>query len=93
MSSFGEADKASRVKSGKSEKSEWKVLATLGEIQKNKADTLKITRVNYAGKELVNLQIWRKNSETGKVFPLKDQKLSFNIELKDKVAEAISAAE
>lgn len=88
--SFTDADKASR---GKVEKSEWKVLATLGEFKKNKADTLKITRVNFANKDLINFQIWRENSETGKTYPLKDQKLSFNIDLRDKVIEALQTAE
>jgi hypothetical protein len=71
---------------------EWKIIATLGEIQKNKSDVLKITRVSFRGKELVNLQVWRKNTETEEIFPLKDQKMSFNIELKDQVIEAISSA-
>ena len=72
-------------------KGEWKVIAILGEIQKNRSDTLKVTRVNYMDKDLINLQVWRKNTETEEVFPLKGG-ISFNVELKDKVTEAISAA-
>lgn len=90
MSNFGEVDKKSRT--SKTEKPKWEIVATLDEIQKNKLDTLKITRVKFAGKELVNLQIWRRNAETDEVFPLKDQKMSFNIELKDRVGEAILSA-
>lgn len=88
--SFKEADQTS--KNTPKEKAEWKVIATLGEIKKNKLDTLKVTRVNYADKDLINLQVWRLNTETGKTYPLKEQKLSFNIEFKDQVVEAISAA-
>jgi hypothetical protein len=74
------------------EKGEWKIIATLGEIQKNKIDMLKITRASFMGKELINLQVWRKNTETEEIFPLKDQRISFNIEFRDKVIDAISAA-
>ena len=70
----------------------WEVLAILAEIQKNKSDVLKITKVNYDGRELVNLQVWRTDKDTGKTFPLKEQKLTFGIEYKDKVAEAIQTA-
>lgn len=86
--SFGSVERARK----KQEKPEWKVKATLGEIQKNKIDVLKITRVDYGGKDLINLQVWRTNTETDTVFPLRDNKVSFNIELKDKVIEALEAA-
>ena len=76
----------------KAEEKEWKVLATLAEIPKNKADVIRVTRVDYGGRELVNLQVWRTDNETGKTFPIKDQKITFSIEYKDKVAEAIQAA-
>lgn len=69
---------------------EWKIIATLAEIQKNRSDVLKITRVSFMGKDLINFQVWRKNAETEEVFPLKDQKVSFNIEFKDQVMDALS---
>lgn len=79
-------------KSNRKEKAEWHVLATLDEIPKNKSDVLKITKVEFGGKDLVNIQVWRKNTETNTIYPLKDRQVSFNIDLKDKVAEAILAA-
>jgi|GEM_PF-3156012 len=84
--SFAQAEKASK------KKDEWVVLAVLGEIQKNKTDTLKITRVKFGNKDLINFQVWRLNSETDTMFPLKDQKLSVNIDLKDQVIEALEEA-
>ncbi len=86
-------ERARSRKSGRTEKNEWVVVATLGEIKKNKTDTLKITRVKFAGKELINLQVWRTNPDTNKTFPLKDQKLSVNLDLRDKLTEAIAKAE
>ena len=88
MSSFGDKDKASG--GNKDANKTWEVLETLAEIQKNKSDVLKITRVKYGDLELINFQVWRTNTETLKTFPLKEQKVSFNIELKDKVREALS---
>jgi len=64
----------------------------LAEIQKNKSDVIKITKVNYGGRELINLQVWRTDKDTGKTFALKDQRISFGIDYKDKVAEGIQAA-
>jgi hypothetical protein len=90
MSNFGEAERQSRK--GEPQNKEWKVLANLGAIKKNKYDTLKITKVNFANKDLINFQIWRENTETGKTFPLKDQKLSINVEYKDQLIEALEKA-
>lgn len=70
-------------------KDEWKVVAVLGEVKKNKTDVLRITRVEFAGKDLINFQVWRINPDTEGMFPLKDQKLSFNIELRDQIIEAL----
>ena len=89
MSGFGDADKANR---GNKEKAEWKILETLAEVKKNKTDTLKITRVQFGNLELINLQVWRNDPDTNKNYPLKDQKVSFQVEYKDKVAEAIASA-
>lgn len=86
--SFGDAER----KRKKQEKPEWTIKAVLGEIQKNKIDVLKITRVEFAGKDLINFQVWRTNTETDTTFPLKDNKVSFNIELKDQVIEALEIA-
>ena len=87
MSGFGDADRGN-----KEEKAEWKILEILAEIKKNKRDTLKITRVKFGSLELINLQVWRNDPDTDKNFPLKDQKVSFQVEYKDKVAEAIASA-
>jgi len=85
MSNFGTADRSRK-------KGEWKVKAVLAEIQKNKSDMLKITRVEFNGNDLINFQVWRTDSETGTTFPIKEQKVSFNIEFKDKVIEALEEA-
>ena len=78
--SFSEVNKAEKL---------WKILEMVGEIQKNKTDKLRITRVKFAGKNLVNFQVWRKNQETGDIFPIKDQKVSFNADFTDKVIEIL----
>ena len=78
--SFSEVNKAEKL---------WKILEMVGEIQKNKTDKLRITRVKFAGKNLVNFQVWRKNQETGDIFPIKDQKVSFNVDFTDKVIEIL----
>ena len=70
----------------------WEVISILDEIPTNKIDTLKIARVKFGDKDLVNLQVWRRNTETNEIFPLKDQRVSFNIDLKDRVSEAIEKA-
>jgi len=72
------------------EKPAWEVVSVLAEIQKNKLDTLKITKVKFGELDLVNFQVWRKNTETDEVFPLKEQKVSFNVMLTDKIIEALS---
>ena len=86
MSKFGDKDSAS---GGSKVKPTWEVLETLLEVPKNKSDILKITKVKYGDLELINFQVWRMNSETNKSYPIKDQKFSVNIDLKDKIAEAL----
>ena len=74
------------------EKPKWETVATLGEIKKNKSDTLKITTAKFAGNDLVNFQVWRTNPETEETYPLKEQKVSFNIDLVDQILEALAKA-
>lgn len=75
--------------SSKKQKDEWKVISVLGEIKKNKTDTLRITRVEFGDKELINLQVWRKNEENDTTFPMTSQNISVNVNLKDQLIEAL----
>lgn len=73
----------------KQTKGEWKIKAVLGEIQKNKSDIIKVTKLEYAGNEYINFQVWRKNPETDTMYPIKEQKMIFNINLKDQVIDIL----
>ena len=85
-SNFKGAEQRSSVKK---DKPKWVVKAVLKEIKKNKRDTLRITRVDFGGMDLINFQIWREDPDTGKSFPLKDQSLSFNADFREEVAKAL----
>jgi len=83
--SFGEVVNGYKKK----EKGEWKIKSVLGEVQKNKSDIIKITKVEYLGTEYINLQVWRKNLETDTIYPIKEQKMIFNINLKDQIIDIL----
>lgn len=84
---FADAEKEFKRKT-KKEKPEWDVQEVLAEIKKNKTDVIRITRVMFDGKELINLQVWREGTN-GTSYPVKDQKISFGIDFRDKIANGV----
>jgi predicted DNA binding protein len=69
----------------------WKVLEVLGEVQKNKSDVIRLTKVSFKGNEYVQIQTWRNDQETGNTYPLKNSNIVFKPELAEKLAEILAA--
>jgi len=68
----------------------WKVLETLGEVQKNKSDVIRVNRISFKGNEYIQIQTWRTDQETESTFPLKNSNIVFKSELSEKLAEILS---
>lgn len=69
----------------------WEVLEVLGEVQKNKHDVIRITKVRFKGNEYVQMQTWRTDDETENTYPLKNSNIVFRPELAEKLAEILAA--
>jgi len=66
----------------------WKVLKEVASIKKNNLDTLKIQRCELDGVEYGYIQTWHQNKD-GTISPLKGKNVTFRIELKDDVINAL----
>lgn len=66
----------------------WNVVEILGEIQKNKADKIRINKVESNGTEYGQIQIWHTNQDNVSI-PVKDKNITFRSELKDQLIEAL----
>ncbi len=77
--------------------SRWQVLEVIGEVPKNKNDTIRLSKVQFTpeGKppvEYIQLQTWRHNPENDQDFPIKEQSIVFKPELAEKLAELLAKA-
>ena len=68
----------------------WEVLDTLGEVQKNRYEVIKITKATFKGKEFIQMQVW-KEEEDGTTYPLKTKNIVFKPELIKEIIKALKS--
>jgi hypothetical protein len=76
---------------GQQQPSDYEVLGTLANIQKNSFETIRLQKCKFKGKEYLQIQVFKKN-EAGEEEPKKNSSLMFNPKLAEQLGNELVKA-